>query len=418
MLLEFSVQNYLSFKEKQTLSMVASPKAERLEKNTFKTGIKKMPRALRSAVIYGPNASGKSNFLDAIQFMRSRVLKSSKESQAGEDIPTIPFLFDSHTTKKPGEFEIHFIKNNVRYQYGFSVSTEKVMSEWLMAYPAGRQQLWFERKYDSAQKVDVYNYGPYFKGQRKVWEESTRKNALFLSTAVQLNSAQLQPIYQWFKDLVTRSFGNAISGNFSAKYSQTNEGKKKLLRFLKKADNSIENIKVKTVKMNEKEIPEYWPDEMKKRFLKRDRYDIYMIHHRSDDEKEVALEYEYESEGTRRLFSIAGPLVEILEKGKIVFIDELNKSMHPLMVKFLIEQFHSSQNKTSHAQIIFTTHDTSLLETDIMRRDQIWFTEKNKENASELYPLTDFSPRAEASLEKSYLKGRYGALPLIDEDDD
>ncbi|MCK5242592.1 ATP-binding protein [bacterium] len=417
MLLEFSVTNYMSFKKKQTLSMVASSKTERLEENTIETRLDKLPRVLRSAVVYGPNAGGKSNLLRAIKFMREGVLRSSKESQADDEISTIPFLFDSKTSAEPSEFEIQFIKDEVRYQYGFSVTKERVMSEWLLAYPKGRPQLWFDRKYDKSGNKYKYEYSTFFKGLRKVWEESTRENALFLSTAVQLNNEQLKPVYQWFADIFIETTGIEISKDFSAKVSQTAEGKKQLLHFLKKADESIEDIEVKEESIKSEHFADDVPSEVKKRLLDQKMWDVYFIHQRSDDKKPIPINYSFESDGTRRLFSIAGPLADVLSMNRILFIDELNKSMHPLMTRFLLEQFQNPKNNESKAQLIFTTHDTSLLDTNIMRRDQIWFVEKNKENATELYPLSDFKPRKETSLEKGYLKGRFGALPFIAEEE-
>ncbi|MBF0429237.1 MAG: ATP-binding protein, partial [Magnetococcales bacterium] len=233
MLIEFSVTNYLSFCERQTLSMAASGTFRELPENTFATGLAKMPKLLKSTVIYGPNASGKSNLIRAALFMWDFVLNSSK-GQEGDIIDVYPFLLNNKNAQAPSVFEMIFIEDEVRYQYGFAVTRERVMHEWLIAYPSGRPQRWFERYYDVEAGKEVWNlHKKYMPGNREVWRDATRKNALFLSTAIQLNSASLRPVFDWF-DKRLRVFRPhlEISKEFSASLCKDADGRLKVLKFL------------------------------------------------------------------------------------------------------------------------------------------------------------------------------------------
>ncbi len=200
MLVEFNVTNYRSVCETQTLNMSAS-KTGGLEDNCFVSGIRRIPNLLSSVAMYGPNAAGKSNFIKAISFMKNFVMTSSKDKQEGDSINVEPFKFNYDKRNSFSEFEVAFIKNAVLYQYGFSVTKTRVINEWLVAYPEGRPQRWFDRQYDSDNNSEDWYLGSKLFGNRRVWEKATRSNALFLSTAIQLNSDQLKPVFEWFKEL-------------------------------------------------------------------------------------------------------------------------------------------------------------------------------------------------------------------------
>jgi AAA15 family ATPase/GTPase len=240
MLIEFSVTNYRSFLTTQLLTLTANTATELREENSFVSPASNLPRLLHSAVVYGPNAAGKSNLVQAIAFMQRFVLSSAKESQEGEKIDATPFLFNRQSSQNPSEFEVLFIQNGIRYQYGFAVTSERVAGEWLFAYPEGRAQKWFERNYDPETQKDVWYFGPKFTGRRKVWQEATRSNAFFLSTAIQLNNEQLKPVFNWFdhKLHVIDQGGNLRPG-FSTSECEEEEKKKKILKFLNAADLSI-----------------------------------------------------------------------------------------------------------------------------------------------------------------------------------
>ena len=194
MLIDIRIKNFLSFKELHTFTLLKSKNKERTE-NSFVITSEKEFSLLKTAAIYGPNSSGKSNLLKAMQTMKNIVIKSR---QHGDLLPLIPFILDEDTVNQPTEFEVSFIVDNIRYQYGFSASSLQIFDEWLFAFPAGRPQKWFERVWDEESGKHLWKFSQFLSGTKKLWQQSTRDNALFLSTAVQLNSEQLKPIFDWF----------------------------------------------------------------------------------------------------------------------------------------------------------------------------------------------------------------------------
>lgn len=421
MLVEFNVTNFRSFKDTQTLSMVCGSSKEKQEANSFVSSDAGLPRLLRSAVIYGPNAAGKSNLLQAISFMRDFVL-SSAQTQEGDKIGSKPFLLNQETKNASSEFEVVFFSAGVRYQYGFAVNQEMVTKEWLFAYPESRAQRWFERSYDINTKQESWYFGSKFIGQKKIIQLATRKNALFLSTAIQLNNKTLKPVFGWFKNLTVILHNTVLSPGYSIDQCLDDAcTKDKIKQFMNAADISIKNIVVekKQFSPNEFQFPSNMPPDVREDIIAdldgEEMVKVSFLH--SSDEKDgvCPLPLEEESDGTQKLFAYAGPWLDLLANGRVLLIDELNNSFHPHMVKFLIELIHSSTSNSKNGQVVFTTHDTSILDQKFMRRDQIWFVEKDQLNASNLYPLSDFSPRKDESIGRNYLWGKYGALPFIDE---
>ena len=411
MLIEFRVANYWSIKEEQTLSLVASGGGELMDSHTFAAnGFKN--RLLRSAAVYGPNASGKTNLLLAFLSMKDIVKESALEGHRGDPFPVEPFKLDSRSRKAPTQFEVVFMVQGVRYQYGFSATETSVVSEWLFAFPEGRPQRWFERELG---KNGHYKWklGASLKGEKQLWQKSTRDNALFLSTAVQLNSQQLQPVYDWFNDTLRIIGVGGVSPGFSASFCKK-YGSEKVVDFLKKADLGIHNLRVKQETFGPESLPEDMPDSVKQvvKTMKGGKvYEIKTVHKSSTGDL-VEFDLDQESSGTRKVFSLAGPFLESLQNGHVLCIDELHNSLHPEFVKFLVGLFNDNTTNTGNAQLIFTTHETSILNQKILRRDQIWFCEKDKNQATTVYPLTDFHPRKRVeNLELAYLSGRYGALP-------
>lgn len=417
MLIEFSVTNFKSIQKTQTLSLVASSASELREQNSFTTPEQGVPRLLRSAAIYGPNASGKSNLMEAIEFMDSFVKESSKEGQEGEAIEVKPFLFNAVSRTEPSEFEVLFLQDGVRYQYGFAVNRTRILHEWLIAYPEGRPQRWFEREYDNVANKESWYFGSKFKGHKTVLQETTRNNALFLSTAVQLNNEQLKPVYNWFQHKLRTIGVSGLAPSYSTTLCKTEAGRQRILELLNAADLSIADIKVEMKKFDSTDLPVDMPqvlkDVLKKDLDGKEIPEVQFLHAVVGTKELVALDADDESVGTKKLFALAGPWLDVLDNGRVLFVDELNNSMHPLMVRFLIGLINNSQINRNNAQLIFSTHDTSVLDNELFRRDQIWFTEKDATNATRLYPLSDFTPRKGEALEKGYLKGRYGALPYI-----
>jgi len=420
MLIEFSVTNYRSFLTTQSLTLTANTATELQEENSFVSPVSNLPRLLRSVVVYGPNAAGKSNLVQAIAFMKRFVLSSAKESQEGEKIDAIPFLFNQQSSQNSSEFEVLFIQNGIRYQYGFAVNSKRVTGEWLFAHPEGRAQKWFERNFDPETKKDIWYFGPKFTGRRKVWQEATRSNALFLSTAIQLNNEQLKPVFNWFDHkLHVIDQGENISPGFSANECEKEEKKKKILKFMNAADPSITDIflekKEFSMEILPAEMPKHLKEEISRYFDRKKLTSLFFIHPSSDKGEDVALEFDEESAGTRKLFALAGPWLDVLDNGLVLFVDELDTSLHPHLVRFLLNLLHTPETNLHNAQLIFTTHDTTVLDQTLMRRDQVWFVEKDAENATRLYPLSDYKPRKGEALQKGYLYGRYGALPFPDE---
>ncbi|QNF10901.1 AAA family ATPase [Klebsiella variicola] len=415
MLIEFNVENYLSIKNKQTLSLIAS-KSNELSENVFKTEGTMNLNVLKSAVIYGANAAGKSNLLLAVRAMMELVLQSASNLQVGEKIEVYPFKLDSESIAKPSEFEVVFIAEGIRYQFGFSATEDQIIDEWLYAYPKGRPQKWYYRSWDVERQDYDWDIGSSLMGEKQVWQRSTRNNALFLSTAVQLNSEQLKPVFNWFKKTLRLSSISGWGSTYSAKRC-ADENKSDILNFLKAADIGIDDVLVKKEKFNPEDLPSDMPEDIKKIVISnmkdKDVFDITTVHYNERGEA-VNFSLEEESHGTQKLFSLAGPWLDSLENGYVLLIDELHDTLHPKLVEFLVELFNSPITNKKGAQLIFSTHETSILNQSVFRRDQVWFCEKNESGETHLYPLTDFSPRkGRENLESAYLDGRYGALPFI-----
>jgi len=417
MLIEFSVTNYRSIRETQRLSMVAAKDPTHEDTNCMPSGIAVISKLVRAAAFYGPNASGKSNLILALLFMRSMIETSAIGIREGQTLNVPPFRLDPETTEQPSEFELIFVENGIRYQYGFTLNATRVTREWLLVYVKRKAQCWFERDYDSKMGKYNWHFGPHFSNdkQRHLWSESTRANALFLSTAVNLNSEQLRPIYNWFVNKLVIIPSNSQPLPFNTIECIKNEADKShILQFLQAADFAITDIEITMQKGQQVQVR---LEQGKAPLEIREETDIPVVtlFHPAKNNSSVGLGLSEESHGTQKLFAYAGPMLDILRHGKILVVDELDSSLHPKMVRFLINLIQSSSLNKNNAQLIFTTHNTSLLDTDLFRRDQIWFMEKDREQASHLYPLTDFSPRKDEALEKGYMMGRYGALPFFGE---
>ena len=422
MLIEFSVANFMSFKERQTFSMVASKNKELEETHTFVapiSGGRDSIRLLRSAAVYGANAAGKTNLLFAIDAMQQMVLKSAAEKLQGDPLELIvPFMLDSKKRNEPSEFEIHFIVDAVRYQYGFAADKKRIVEEWLIAFPRNRAQRWFDRSWDS--KTEKYNwyFSTSFKGEKDLWKKSTRENALFLSTAVQLNSEQLQLLYEWFRGHAQIPRQAEMLPFFTASYV-AESGQKEVLDFLKSADLSIHDVRVKMKHLDLDAFPGLISEEVKEALRKgiagRKIHEVKSVH-LDDAGEEVTFDWVHEASGTQKIFSLAYFWLGMQKKNRIVCLDELHAHLHLALAKFLVAWFHSDRNNPNNSQLIFTTHETSMLNQEFLRRDQIWFCEKNEEKATEVYPLSDFHPRkGRENLELGYISGVYGAVPYIRE---
>jgi len=422
MLIEFKVTNYRSIRETQTLSMVASAAKEHRDTHTISSGISELGPLLRSAVIYGPNAAGKSNVLKALQFMKLLIVTSAIAPPTAA-VPYDPFKLSGISRKSPSEFEIAFIQEGTRYEYGFAVTSERVNREWLIEYPRGRGRKLFTREYDPRREQYNWTFSQFFKGNRLTWRDSTRENALFLSTAIQLNSTQLLPVFAWFQRRLIVIVGiGGFNATLTLRLLDTPDGKDRVLPFVREADPGIVDVELRRESLplsgsmvvqggrlehiiEPPSTPGSPPNMVK----------ISFSHATVDADDAIELDIAEESSGTRSLFSIAGAWLNVFRNGEVLLFDEIDTSLHPLLTRFLVRQFHSEQSNPNSAQIVFSTHDTTLLSRDVFRRDQVWFVEKGSDRATKLFPLTDFSPRNDVALEQSYLRGRYGAIPILDE---
>jgi uncharacterized protein len=418
MLIEFQVQNFRSFKERQTLSMVGANLSEHIKSNTFDSELKGFDRLLRTAVVYGANAAGKTNLMRAIQIMQSFVISSASTTGAAH-YPYQPFKLSKATRSAPTEFEITFVQNGTRYEYGFHMGAKRIEKEWLIEHVQStnrtRGRLLFARNWENRENKYTWDFGPSFKGERSTWSNSTRAEALFLSTATQLNSLQLRPVFDWFqKKLVIVAGQTTLNQSLSLQVWDQPDGKARLLPFLKEADLGIVDISIE-----KKSLPigggvVIGPGIVQPRAgLPPDIVQVKLSHASDDPQEPVSFDLDDESSGTKILFMTAGAWLNVIGNGEVLLFDEIDTNMHPKLLTFLIQKFHSDTTNPKNAQLICSTHNTTLLDREIFRRDQFWFVEKDKVGASKLYPLTDFKPRNDEVIERWYLRGRYGALPVL-----
>ena len=413
MLIEFKVSNFRSIREQQTLSLVKAAGRELADSNSFRTDAPNKFELLRSAAIFGPNASGKSNLLLAIGDMKQIVKDSVMGWGPSGRLPIVPFRLDPESAKSPSEFEVSFIANGIRYLYGFTATAERVHEEWLFAYPNGRAQHWFSRTWEQTKQDYTWDIGSKLSGDAQVWRKSTRANALFLSTAVQLNSEQLKPVYDWFSSTlhVINFELDPIDLTF---FYEDSEDKRRFLNFLRAADIDIQDVQVEFEKVDITTLPDDMPEEEKADIARKSTGRIVKTFRENSERHPVEFDLGDESLGTRKLFSAAAVWFYVLARGHVVFYDELHNHLHPKLVAFLVNLFHSKETNPNNAQLIFTTHETSILNQEIFRRDQIWFCEQGESKATSVVPLTDYSPRkGRENLEAAYLSGRYGALPYV-----
>lgn len=410
MLLEFRIRNYRSVRDEIVVSFVASKDKKLADTHLVSTGITNLPHVLRTAVVYGPNASGKSTLLLALRDMRAVV---ATIMQPGQAFIAQPFRLDAEYAKQPTKFEITFLLGGVRHQYGFSLTTERIMDEWLLVYRTAKPQQWFSRSFDEKTQSSIYEFSTHLTGPRRLWQETTRPNALFLSTAAQLNSELLGPIFRWIVEQPIY-FGAGLSPHpdSTTQLLQTEMGKRAVREFLVSADISISDVMSVSRPSFQQQIM-FGPDGPKFSSEEREMLMPQFVH--KTEHGSATFELHEESQGTQRLYTLIAPVLDVLKNGRLLIVDELDSSLHPLLVRQLVRMFHQPELNPLGAQLLFTTHDTSLLDRTLFRRDQIWFTEKDKDQATRLYPLSDFSPRETEAWEKGYLIGRYGAVPFLDE---
>lgn len=419
MLIEFSVSNYRSFRERQTFSMVAAP---RLKKKScvFMPEVlgEKFPGLLKVAAIYGPNASGKSNLLMAMDTVQK--ISRLKPNSDGDQIPVSPFRFDEDLANEASRFEFHFIQNKQRYQFELAATKSRIMEEKLIAYPRGVETLLYERVVSDA--GEVYSFGEKLEGGEdlhKLWEKLTGPQILFISQAVANSNEELQQLrvpLKWLQGEFTvleDSDMDRWTRVVKAMTVETPAVASEVSRYLRDVDVPVTNIVFENESFDEK-------NSAKEKSLRKKSFEelladtnerrMTLIH--KTDLGSAAFDLSEESKGTRNLLGFFLPW-SVLSR-HIVIVDELDSSLHPKIVSSLVKKHLTG---TDTGQLIFTTHDTHLMDTDLLRRDQFWLTERNGDGATRLRSIHDFRGREGEDIEKRYYEGHYRALPVLESAD-
>jgi len=408
-LLRFRVANYRSLRSEHELSFVATSTDEELVRLT---GVKADGReigVIPSIGIFGANASGKSNVLSAIRAMRDAVRNSVAAWARDEGVPREPFALDPTCLEETTLFEVDLLlgMSKVRYVYGFELSDQRVEAEWLHAYPNGRKQVWFDREADRSDGGADFRFpGEGLRGAKEKLVDFTRPNALFLTAAASFNHPQLSAIHRWFQD----NFWLVTSGDDVARRSaytrdlltDSRQGEsywKRVESLLRVADLGIVSLDVDPSLAAEQQV----------RLL-----------HRTTAGSSVPLDFTtQESLGTHAWFAFLGPVLQVLDQGSVLLADELDSSLHPVLAAEVVRLFQDPDANPRGAQLIFTTHDATLLGSGMVTRpldrDQVWIATKRKTGETELYPLIDARPRRDDNLERRYLRGHYGGVPRVTE---
>ena len=414
MLLRFGVSNRLSMRDRQELTLTASSLKDPTD------GLIDCPPApsgsvLPAVLIYGANASGKSNLVDSIRIMREMVLESHRKGKPGGGVQARrPFALDPASAANPTRFDLDFVMKGVRHHYGFEVSDEAFLSEWLYAFPRGYRRTLFEREGDD------YYFGRALGGQNRTIADLVRPNSLYVSAAAQNGHEKLSGVFAYFESISGVS-GMAIPGSAASSYFVEEEPDDRVIDFLAKSGTGIMEFRRK-----EYQLPEEFRafqrevDAMAQRMLKMplssegndDSKEVAIeLGHRGHDGEPVFLSLDRESAGTRRLLVMLEFVFQALDQGTPICVDELDASLHSHASEAVLALFCSRDTNPKGAQLIATTHDSELMRSGVLRRDQLWFTDKDDGGATRLYPLTDIHTRRGDDFAKGYLQGRFGAVP-------
>jgi len=420
MLIEFSVSNFLSFKDKITFSMLKAPLREKyplLENNHF--SLDKNTKLLKSASVYGANASGKSNLIKSIAFFIRTIIESKFFTE--KDIISVqPFLLSKETKEIPSFFEIVIHKNSTYYRYGFELTYNEIIKEWLFVKKS-RETKVFYRNGMSFDIVDQYKVMNELKTRKMI-----PKNSLMISKSAQFNEQISNDFLNALSDIqIISAINDELYSDYTIQSLDNPKVKNKIFELLNFADFSIENIE-KIVIDGETISVQADIVDINNNQIKRERKklaDVNFLKNVYDENKEVVGSQSFnvhyqESQGTQKFFHIAGPILDCLTKGYTLVVDELDTKLHPLLVRKIVELFHNPSSNIKNAQLIFTTHNTALFNSRIFRRDQIWLTDKNKYGSSDLFSLADFERenkkvRNDEAYERNYLLGKYRAVPFL-----
>ncbi len=428
MLIEFSVGNYRSFNEIQTLDMRAAPLRDTMpagQQHTFQAGKYTL---LRCSAVYGANASGKSNLVRAVMFMRQFVQQSATRLQAGDPTGVERFKLDTQAYDRPAYFQIIFILHDVVYRYGFELDEKRVHSEWLYRTRHRESRLFVREGQD-------FNISGALRAKKDILE-MTRPNALFLSVLAQFNHELATEILQWFRTRLRGISGldDEMYGRYTIERAERDDTfRRRVQTLLRLSDVGITGLGIERIPMSQTEMPSeiqqalrHLMDALSEKrggqappdediLLER----VTTVHPVFDSAtgkyvREEIFDMEmHESEGTKKFFYLLGPWIDTLENGYVLFVDEMDARLHPLLTRELVQMFLSPRSNPHNAQLIFATHDVGLLADRLLRRDEVWFTEKNRYGATELYSLAEIKARKDASFYRNYLRGMYGAVPHL-----
>ncbi len=390
MLITFSVENYRSFAGRADFSLFpAYPKQDNKNINTITASDGKSLSAFSSAVIYGANGSGKSNLFKAMKAM-STLMTSNKPDNLEYLIK--PCLARAETETRPTEFDINFIgEDKVMYKYGFLATNEIVHKEWLWSYPKGKQRVMYERVLVNKETKE-YKYVNKLTGIRRAWESMTRPDKLFLPVAIDLNNKQLLPVYNWANDNIVIEGLTATPITNTVNYC-LNGGKREVINFLNKADMNIIDI----------DIHKYG----NKVFV--------ILTYKTADGRLIQLNLQLdESRGRQKMFAISYTILDALKHGKVLFMDELDNSLHPLLTRHIIAMFNDKKVNKNGAQLICSAHDSSHFREREFQKDQIWICDTSSERESNLYSLIEYKMTNDDNLPARYLSGRFGGVPNIE----
>ena len=414
MLVEFSVANFKSIKDEQTLSLLAAPivsKDEIVDKNNaFETesGVK----LLKSLAIYGANASGKSNLVKALLTMMNFIDKSFQDENQIKRFDH--FALDRKYRNEPIHFELVFMIKNNLYRYGFEITNYKISAEWLFG-PAKKNEVeYFTRSKD---RITVNKSS--FREGADLTEGKTRDSTLFLNVVHAFNGQIAKEIKDFlrYSIIITTGLNDAQIRNVTLGMLKRPDMKEKILELLKSADFGIEEIS--NIEASELKFTETIPAHIQKKMEDGEKYHVLAslreIKNAAKEELPTVFPFDqFESEGTKKFFTYAGPIIESLQLGTTLVIDEFDARLHPSLTRRIVEMFNSADYNEKNAQLIFVTHDINLLDSSLLRRDQIYFVEKNRAGETSLYSLINVGGvRNDASYEKDYIKGKYGAIPFL-----
>ena len=420
MLVSFALRNYTCFRDRQELSLQATPRSS--EVHAFDTGCPQAPRLNRVTAIYGPNGTGKTSLVRALMAVRQLVLGSWRDRQEGDPLPHIPFLFDRDTRMQPSLFEISFIEDGAYYEYRFSHDRQRVHQESLFGWPpGGRKRLLLNRGWNPDRREYDWAFGHSVTGPKEVWRRSTRANALLVSVAAQLNSPTFIPVVTWFRRLGGITTDSRADRSTAEAILLGEERKRRVLEFLHDSDICVADLhtreETRSFDFVKEDPPAGWLRKASRSGAQSaDSFRTRFAHAVPGDDEVHWVDLEDESEGTQRVFALAWPLIEAVEQNRIVVIDELDRSVHPILLDSLIQRVNSEdadeEDPPRRAQLVATLHDVSRLRSTF-GRSQVWFTDKSRRSESTtIAPLSASRPRKEEALERGYLDGRYGAIPL------